>query len=113
MVYRVYSGRAILPAVQRAPAGGVWLNPPQPASTIPVVIGFGIFEAVLLAAIFPLVGWRSIKVTEKGLQVQDCSILCIGCNLRTIKWSEARLFAIYPTRNRADPPRFYELSGAY
>lgn len=37
--------------------------------------------------------------------------MSIGCNLRTIKWSEARLFAIYPSRKPSDLPRYYELSG--
>lgn len=90
----------------------VWMNPPQPDYAVPAMIGVSVGAAALLAFTFPLLGWHSIKVTEKGVKAQEGSILSIGCNLRTIEWSEARLFAIYPTRNRSDPPRFYELVGA-
>lgn len=86
-------------------------NPPEPAGAAPIAVAFSAFWSALVASIFALLGWRSIKVTEQGLKVQESGWLSIGCNLRTIEWSEARLFAIYPTRKRTDFPIWYELSG--
>jgi len=83
---------------------------PEPSWLPFAVIGVSIFWSALVASLFPLLGWRRINISEKGIKVQECSIPSIGCNQRTIKWSEVRLFAIYPIRKHADLPVYYELA---
>lgn len=85
--------------------------PPVPDWVPVAIIGTSVFFAALVASIPLVLGWQRIKVSEKGINVQECSVPSIGCNQRTIKWSEIRLFAIYLTRKPADQQICYELAG--
>ncbi len=89
-------------------------NPPEPdwapLATIGISAGSSIFISALTALIPLCAGWQTIKVTERGIKVQESSLKSMGCNLRTIEWDEARLFAIYPTRKRNDLTMYYELA---
>lgn len=85
-------------------------NPPEPPYAALIAVGICLFWSALVASIPLLLGWRSIKVTERGIKVQECTFYSWGCHM-SIKWSEIRLFAIYRTRKPTDPRVCYELAG--
>lgn len=90
----------------------LWLTYTTPVdpSWIPSSIGISIFMSTLLASLPWLLGWRSIKITERGVTVQEANFINWGGN-SSIKWSEVCLFAIYPARKPTDQRMYYELAG--
>lgn len=83
---------------------------PVDPSWIPFSIVLSIIWSAAIASMPLLLGWRGVKVTERGVTVHEANFLNWGANT-SIKWCEIRLFAIYPSRKLTDSRLYYELAG--